>query len=227
MRTRTYVALLIVLVLSVGLALTIPESATYFRALAAVPGIAAVAGGGFLVLRDELAHQRQLERDSSSNAFHVAAQSHMAKVLFDKHVEFAEAYSDAARKLVSKLFRDGPNEDTRNIDALIDVRLKHGLWVSSELAEQLNAFEQQFVSIGNIMALWRSASREQLPHDHLDKAFELFHQITGLSRSDLADKSAEEHPHSIQKMLIRLQTLLGVELLTAARERAVADSSSA
>lgn len=228
MRTSTFVVLLIVLLLSIGLALLVPESAPYFRALATVPGIAAVAGALLLVLRDELAHQRQLERDSSSNAFHVAAQSHMAKVLFDKHVLFAEAYASAARKVVGKLFSDGPTENTRDIEPLTLVRLEHGLWVSAPLAAQLDTFEMQFIRIGNVMAMWgNQALRARLPENHLDEAFELFHQVTGLTRTELAGQSPEEHKHSIQMMMTWLQGLLGVEQLTSARERAVADASSA
>jgi len=228
MRTRTYVVLLIVLLLSIGLAMMVPESAPYFRALATVPGIAAVAGGLFLILRDELAHQRQIERDSSSNAFHVAAQSHMAKVLFDKHVLFAEAYALAAREIVGKLFKDGPRHSTRDIEALTRVRLAHGLWVSASLAAQLDTFEMQFIRIGNAMALWEDkAVRPRLPDDHLDKAFDLFYEITGITRTELAGQSPEEHTHSIQIMMTWLQRLLGVEQLTSARERAITGASSA
>ncbi|HHA2409326.1 TPA: hypothetical protein ACOEND_000392 [Stenotrophomonas maltophilia] len=228
MRTRTYAALLIVLLLSVGLSLIVPESATFFRALAAVPGVAAVAGGVFLLLRDELAYQRQLERDSNSNAFHVAAQSHMAKVLFDKHVEFAEAYAAAAHTLVSKLFRDGPTEGARNIDSLDDVRRSHALWISAGLAERLDTFERQFVDIGAAMILWGNRStRDSLPEDHLKKVFDTFYDLTGIARSELADQGVDTHTHSVQKMMAWLQGLLGVEQLTAAREKAVAGASSA
>ncbi|WP_367381092.1 hypothetical protein [Stenotrophomonas cyclobalanopsidis] len=228
MRARSFVVLLIVLLLSIGLALLVPESAPYFRALAAVPGIAAVAGALLLLLREELAHQRQLERDSSSNAFHVAAQSHMAKVLFDKHVLFAEAYASAARQVVGKLFSEGPTVNTRNIEALTRVRLEHGLWVSAPLAAQLDNFEMQFIRIGNAMAMWQDqALRPRLPENHLDQAFDLFHEITGLTRAELTGQSPEEHKHNIQIMMTWLQRLLGVEQLTAARERAITDASSA
>lgn len=226
MRTNTTALLLLLLLLSVGLALLVPESAPYFRALATVPAIGAVAGSVFMLLRDEMAYQRQLNRDDNANTFHVAAQSHMAKILFDKHVEFAEAYAAAAREVVGRLFRDGPSITTSNIDALTRVRLDHSLWISAGLAKQLDNFEMQFIRVGNAMMLWQDQSvRPSLPEDHLDKAFDLFHDITGLTRKDLAMQSPAENAHSIQKMMTWLQGLLGVEQLTAARERAVSDAT--
>lgn len=228
MRTRTGAILLTVLLLSIGLSLVLPATASDFRALVAVPGIAAVAGGIFLLLRDELSYQRQLDRDDKSNAFHVAAQSHMAKVLFDKHVEFAEDYSSAARTLVFKLFRDGPTEGARNIDSLHDVRSKHALWISAGLANRLDTFERQFVDIGAAMMLWNNRhSRDRLPENHLERVFDTFYRLTGIARSELDVDDPEANAHSSQKMMTWLQGLLGVEQLTEARERAVAGASSA
>lgn len=226
MRSDTTALLVLSLLLVAALALLVPESAPVVRALAAVPAFGAVTGAVFLLLKDEISYQRQLDRDRSSNTFHVAAQSHMAKILFDKHVVFAEAYASAARDVVGRLFREGPTSNMRDIEPLSRVRQAHGLWVSASLAEQLDKFELQFIEIGNAMALWENQStRSSLPEGHLERAFDAFHDITGLTRADVDKPSPAKQAHSIKIVMTWLQGLLGVEQLTTARERAISDAS--
>ncbi|WP_159093622.1 hypothetical protein [Stenotrophomonas sp. SAU14A_NAIMI4_8] len=228
------------MLVSTAVALVIPDSAPLLRTIAATPAVCSVLGAVLLVLRDEIAHQsqmerdrvreslaheRQLQRDESANSFHVAAQSHMAKVLFDRHVSFAEAYAAAARVVVGRLFTEGPTPATRNIADITQVRLDHGLWVARDLAEQLDKFEMKFVRIGNLMAMWENkALRQRLPENYIDEVFDLFHEITGLTQEELAAKrqAGDDTNHSIQKVMTQLQALLGVEQLTAARGLAVA-----
>ena len=223
MRGRTYFYLVLLLLICVGVALVIPSSAPFFRGLAMVPAIGAVAGAVFMVLQKELDYQRQLQRDSMANGFHIAAQSHMAKAVFDKHIAFAEAYTEATLKAYWSLLENGPSSKAMDIALLRTAREQHRLWIAPELGAQLDIFERNLVDVGARMSVWERTGGAGLPSDYWDRTYALFGHVTGMDPIVKADVPAGAQ--SVQMVLGHLQGLLGIAELTGLRDKAVKAAS--
>jgi hypothetical protein len=77
------------------------------------------------------------------HAFVVAASSHMSQVVFDKHVEFCEAYMTAlVDDVLPKLWMHGESEKASVwVESLYAVRRRYRLWVTTAMATRLDDFE--------------------------------------------------------------------------------------
>src|SRR4051794_35049823 len=78
------------------------------------------------VRKARLQHEVQLALKQRDQSFNLSITSHMANVLFDKHVAFCEEYAARAHQCVRELFRDGPSENAMSIfQELTAIRQKH------------------------------------------------------------------------------------------------------
>jgi len=224
LRTR-YFCLLFAAVVSAAVVLLTPSSSALLQAVWAAPGVVALVGAVFQLMRDQDAQLRAIDLQGLANGFHVAAQSHMAKAVFDKHIAFAEEYASAVMAAVDTLFRDGPTEKMTDISSLQEVRRKYLLWISSDLAGQLNSFQNALVEMGSSIRLWRSSEqRDTLPPDLIERAFAQFDALIGRTANEAptGDMEARSYLH----VLSTLQELLGVEALTELRRKAISAATS-
>jgi len=119
------------------------------QALIALPGSAGLLMALWEIIMTQVKHQHRLEEKSVENTFVLSATSHMAKVAFDKHVEFCLGYVKCANNGLSILFRDGPTKETLNIAGeLSAIRREYILWETRDVAVHLDKFETALRSIG-------------------------------------------------------------------------------
>jgi len=148
MNWRFYIILGGIIAVSFAAAVLLPVPET-FRGIAALPAVGAL--GTFLLQAIYLGmeHRLQMRLDRERNAFAVAITSHMADVLFDKHVEFSEAYIQAVYRVLDQLYRDGPTKDALELSAKVsDVRRQFAPWLTFDIEQQLSAFEDALARIG-------------------------------------------------------------------------------
>jgi hypothetical protein len=91
----------------------------------------------------------------------------MSKVVFDKHVEFCEAYMAGCQDVLGRLLRDGLDARNLEIDELQTVPRKYQLWVSAEMSSTLEDFEGRIVDIGARMRGWRDSHGAGFPEGFL------------------------------------------------------------
>uniref|UniRef100_UPI00356A2641 hypothetical protein n=1 Tax=Pontibacterium sp. TaxID=2036026 RepID=UPI00356A2641 len=79
--------LAVIIAVSIGVTFFAPIGEVY-KGVAALPAIGGLFAALFQLLRDNAAHERAVELQSSQQLFNLGATSHMANTVFDKHVEF-------------------------------------------------------------------------------------------------------------------------------------------
>jgi hypothetical protein len=108
--------------------------------------------------KDRLKSASDSRLEDAKNQFVIGATSHMANTLFDKHVEFCEAYVFEMQLALSVLMYQGPTEKLKdNAERLKDIRLKARVWLPASTFDRLLNYE---------MALHRIAI-----HDRHQKAY--------------------------------------------------------
>jgi hypothetical protein len=99
-----------------------------------------------------------LQRDDQQ--FQVGVTSHMANVVFDKHVVFCEEYMAKVRQTVETLLRNHATlESVGHANDLYAIRLKHAAWVTTAMSTRLSGFEDAVRKIG-AMANFVETTRE-------------------------------------------------------------------
>jgi hypothetical protein len=199
------------------------------RTLAALPFVGALFAALFQILRDHSSFEKERLAQAREHAFIVAATSHMSKVVFDKHVEFSEAYLKALQDLLSHLFTEGPKKTAReHLGPLYEARRTYRLWISPAVAERLDEFEMKVAQMAGSLGLWeaRRARYETSGEKHLDKAYELFSEITNMvpdGGGDAASESKKSHGYAL--VIEHLQNVLGIGALTTLRDTIVRNAS--
>jgi hypothetical protein len=139
--------------------------------LGAIGGSAAVATGVAKFVGDRLierqkahyaehmaavAHERTIFLAERQNAFSVGATSHMAAVVFDKHIAFCEQYIRAMSKSADALIRE--EAEPFDTGAFFRIRQKWALWLNPDIEANLERFEIDFAKIGAAQFLGGSGS---------------------------------------------------------------------
>ena len=212
-RVALYVGLAVVGAASFFASLLLPIEATA-KTLAALPFVGALFAGLFQILRDHSSFQHDAIIQQREHAFVVAATSHMSRVVFDKHVAFAEEYVEALMKILGTLFEKGPKVDLNIVDPLHEVRRKYRLWVSAQLASSLDHFESKLLDM---------VTAKQMSNDpdvkHLERqiAYSLFKEILNL-KGEQGTEATKKRERGYALVIEELQKVLGVEQLTSLRD---------
>jgi hypothetical protein len=99
--------------------------------------------------KNGLRRTHEIEIQEAKNRFVVGATSHMANVVFDKHVAFCEEYTSHAHVAMEVLFRAGPTNQILEHEAhLLGIRTRWALWLPPELEEKLDVFQMNLRTIG-------------------------------------------------------------------------------
>ncbi|MGA3372186.1 MAG: hypothetical protein ABSC48_10545 [Terracidiphilus sp.] len=96
----------------------------------------------------EIEHKLSILLSDRQNAFSMGASSHMATVLFDKHIGFCEEYVEAMSKALQTLIQAGKKDQPLDAKELLRIRQKWALWLNDEIEVNLDRFEQDITRIG-------------------------------------------------------------------------------
>jgi hypothetical protein len=182
MKSKTiYAALAFLFVLSLVIGF-VPGGGSIARGVAAVPFTIAIVGAVFQLLRDHLAHDRAALLQVPQRDLAIGAASHMARIAFDKHVEFAESYVAETLETVNTLYRLGPGEEAlSHAGKLYGVRRKSSLWLTRDIDAKLEHFEAALRAIG------AGAHFIQVAQDHpkraavVDDVYRRFAEVMGMT----------------------------------------------
>lgn len=187
--------------------------------LVAMPGVAALFTALFQIFRDHAAAEREQVLEDKRNDFTLSATSHMADVAFDKHVEFAEKYLREVEKGLSELFRTGPSKQALELACqLYSVRTDFSAWVTEEIRNKLEPFEQALRKIGV-----QSDSLEHIPAGNertrlVEDLYERYSRVAGIKEEGEKDAAAKEAATQLKESF---QELLGIHEFTSLRRHFV------
>jgi hypothetical protein len=92
--------------------------------------------------------QQSKELLEAQNAFALGATSHMAAVVFDKHIMFCEAYVRETSKALNALIQEGRAEEALDARRFSRIRQKWALWLTQEMESRLDEFELRIALMG-------------------------------------------------------------------------------
>jgi len=223
---KNYILLLAVVIISFGLAFTLPTK-EILQGIYASPGILALFGVLYQLIRDNAAHDRNLEIQLKQQIFNIGAASHMANVAFDKHVEFCEKYMREVHDTVTTLFSRGPTEDAINhATNFHNLRQEYSAWLTDEINEKLFPFEQALRSLGASEQFVKNTTGSKQHHEqrskHMDKAFEDFKTILSI------DEDKEHDPViAVEAVKKKVRDILGIEELIQLRKHIIREATDA
>lgn len=190
-RYKLYIWLSVVGVLSFLSALLLPISEVA-KTMTALPFVGALFAALFQLIRDHSTFVKETVKQQREHAFIRAATSHMSKIVFDKHVEFGEAYIEKLLELLGKLISKGPTEEgIEYVRPLYDIRKKYRLWITPSMSATFDEFEGKIVKMGSSYGLWKGTKYEKGSNKSLDLAYELFEEILGVEKEKRDDPEIE------------------------------------
>lgn len=189
------------------------------QAIAAVPLVGSIMGGLFQVLRDQVAHDRELMLQAAQNNFVLDAGSHMAEIAFNKHVEFAEAYMQEALAALVTLYEHGPTPEVLNhAQKMRAVRNRYLVWLTDTLEASLDPFEAAYREIGAnagyIEAMRGSKDEGGTRQKAIQDMYNRLAQVMGMKEwkgQNISDELA------VKSLSRKLREMLGTEELTQMR----------
>jgi len=92
-------------------------------------------------LIDRQRARRAKELQETQNAISMGVTSHMAQILFDKHVEFCEEYIEAVSGVIPSSTAQRSRLDLLAAERLIEVLQKWAIWLSKDLDTDLEQIE--------------------------------------------------------------------------------------
>lgn len=121
----------------------------FLTATAGNVGVIGLIGVLYQLLRDEAAHQKVVLLQHDDQSFQVGATSHMANLVFDRHVVFCQEYVDEVQSTIDTLVREHASASAMNhANKLQDIRRKHATWVTVAMSQQLMQFEDAVRKVG-------------------------------------------------------------------------------
>lgn len=218
MRLNTYILLLLVFLASFAASFLLPV-AEFYKGIVATPIAVTLIAAVYQVLRDNAAHQRQVDLQNANNVFSLGVMSHMAQVAFDKHVEFCEKYMSEVHEAISTLFREGPTEKamthSQNFSRL---RIEYATWITDDIANKLKPFEDAMFNIGSKTQLWK-AVRDRATFDKAYKEAE--DSWDGILGGILNKEKTPDESIAVESVKNRVRQILGVQELTQLRGKLI------
>jgi len=205
-RASTLILLTIVFVGSVIVTLiTAPETMAY--KIAQYPAIGALLGILWKILQDEIRDQRDIKKAAMLALNSLFAGAHYASRVYDKQVEFCEAYWRLVLDIIKKMEREAESPTlVQEANALHTYRMERAIWLTEDMMLDLEGFEKALRSVGV-----DSRRLETLPvgserRRRVDRMMLVFTEIMHISGSE----TEEEKALSYVKVLAKLQDILGV-----------------
>lgn len=173
---------------------------------------ASMVGLVIVIVRDNLAHARAAELQERQHLFEMGAASHMAAMIFDKHIAFCEEYLNALFDSLEAIKCAGPDKRMADVATkLWQVRRKYLAWLDEDLDRELIAIENAVRS----MAIGSTQMEQTLRADEermkiFKGIYETFHAFIGM-------REARDQEGSIASILEQFRALLGVRALINVR----------
>jgi len=210
---RVYLGLCVVAVLSFGAAWFLPTT-DILRGVAGSPAIVALIAAVYQILRDQAQHERALSLQRDQQHFILGVTSHMANVVFDKHVKFCEEYLGFLQKVLSQMFAEGPTKDCLKFASdLAVIRLSHRTWLTSEMQEKILPFERALVEIGSSDLVLKAMPVGEKRSETVGKMYALFSKVLALHK----DNQIVDEQVAAARIMDHLQDILGVKQLVRLR----------
>ncbi|USF86380.1 hypothetical protein [Candidatus Endoriftia persephonae] len=223
---KIYIALATLAICSFFVAYTLPTD-EMLKGIYASPGLLALFGVLYQVLRDQSAHERNLEIQKRQQVFNIGATSHMANVAFDKHVEFCEKYMQEVHETVSTLFREGPTDKAlSHAGNFHTLRQEYAAWLTDDINENLFPFEQALRSLGAgehfIRQTTGAPQYQEQRSKHIDKVYKDFSKILTI------EEGAEPDPVVATEVVKKkVRDILDIEQLVQLRKRLIEEANNA
>lgn len=226
-RPSVYLVLLLIFLGSALITTTVPAHGL-LQAISAVPALGALFAALFQVFRDQAAFERQLVLQQQQLAFSLGAASHMASKAFDKHSEFCEKYMEEVHLTVQTLFREGPTQKAlAHASNLVQLKSRYSTWLTKAILEGLVPFEAALRKIGAssylVEALCGTGDPERLKA--VMEMYDVFKKVIVLDEAKLP--SADRADVTIEAVEQSLRAILGIEQLTAIRQRLIEQALAA
>lgn len=192
------------------------------KALFAVPGATALFSIVYKFWKEERAHERQVELQARQQEFAFMPASHMASVVYDKHVKFCDEYLEAVNKAVFDLWAEGPNvKALSHANSLRDIRDRYTAWLTREIEEKLFPIEAALRQIGgasHVLPLVQPGSERS---KIVDDVYGAFGKITESGKENQGSAAAVASiTDSCRELLgIKELTELRIEVTKLARDR--------
>lgn len=139
------------------------DGGALIMAISQIPLVGSMLAALFQLVRDDAAHARASQLQESQHGFTLGVESHMAKLIFERHVEFCEAYATEINRTLAELHQRGI-QATGCAGKLFTLRLKYSLWLEDKPMDQLKAFED------NLFELEREAGNAEAFRQLQDEA---------------------------------------------------------
>ncbi|MEW8040450.1 MAG: hypothetical protein AB2800_09710 [Candidatus Thiodiazotropha endolucinida] len=223
---KIYIALLALSIFSFSVAYTLPTD-EILKGIYASPGLLALFGILYQILRDQSAHERSLEIQKRQQIFNIGATSHMANVAFDKHVEFCEKYMQEVHETVSTLYREGPTENALSHAGKFHMlRQEYAAWLTDEINENLFPFEQALRNLGAgkqfINTTIGISQYQEQRLMHIKKVYEDFSKILTVEKGEEPDPII-----ATEVVKKKVRDILDIEDLVQLRKRLIEEAKCA
>ncbi len=210
----------IVLVISFFGAYFLPIS-ELFKGLVTLPGIGSMCFVLFQIFKDEWRHYKDIDLQDKQQNFILSTSSHIAEVVYDKHILFCEEYIERVQRGRQELFRDGSSPNAMNIGAdLVRIRHKHSAWLTDAIENHLKPFEETLIKIGSDESFLRMTASQGMDDRKkriIDELFRSFGLVLGHEKA-LNDEEANIH---IDKIIDKIRDILGIKVMTELRSKAI------
>ena len=138
----------------------------------------------------EIAHQRSILLAERQNAYSMGATSHMAAVVFDKHIGFCQEYAEATS---SALHAQSPEERTDEPPDGIDfprIRQKWALWLDPEVELKLDRFERDLQKIGADGWVYDAGGAQESKETAIGRVIRVLREHLGVEELTILRRSA-------------------------------------
>ncbi|MBI3545536.1 MAG: hypothetical protein HY081_02915 [Gammaproteobacteria bacterium] len=219
---RTYIGLITVLLISVGVSIYLPSE--LFKSIAALPAVGALVGALYQIFRDQSLFEKQEYLQRQQQIFNLGASSHMAQSAFDKHVSFCEEYMEEVHDIVSTLFAHGPTEKVMpHLRRLFEIRRKYSAWITKDIGLLLEPFENALNEIGALSHFEKmlEGGDKQARSNAIEKMFSIFKKVINLKDEKIIEENKEV---AIEEVKAKIRNIIGIEELSEMRKKIISVS---
>lgn len=214
MYKKTYPMLFAVFCLSFGLAIVLPTN-DIIRGIAGTPAIGALVAAVYQILKDHASHQKKIELQQKQLSFSLGVTSHMAQIAFDKHVEFCEKYMSEVHETSDTLWTEGPTEKAlSHASAFKKLRKEYAAWVTEDITQQLQDFENALFKLGVRSKLSLTTGRPEARMRANEEAEKLWDELLG---SVIDQQKKPNENVALESIKTKIRNILGIQELTELR----------
>lgn len=221
---KVYVFLSVVFLLSLISAWVLPIGEIQ-KGIFASPALLALIGAIYKIFRDEAKFEKDVILQDRQQIFSIGAASHMANTAFDKHVDFCEKYMAEVHETIIVMFREGESElALKHAANLADIRKLYAAWLTKEMNQKLEPFEQSLREIGSaahfVKRTENSKRHQEARARKIDEAFANFCTLMNIGEDNIIDGVCD-----IEEVKEVVKSFLGINELTKIREHLISEAT--